>query len=230
MRKAKVGEHVTAPYMAFTDRRNAGRRLAEFMAPTPDAGAVVLALTRGGIPVGVGVAEALNAPLEPVIVRKLAVPFSPEAGFGAVTSDGTLVLNDRLTSDLRLPRSVVDDIIAVARDEAARRAVSYGVDALPDVVGRRVYLVDDGLASGYTMLAAERMVRKLDPESIVMAVPVSPADSLDLVSPWFEEAYCLIVQTHLPFAVASFYRKFHDLSDEEALAIVEERKRALSGR
>jgi putative phosphoribosyl transferase len=231
MREPTIGERVPDAYTAFADRAEAGRKLAQFLHLKPDNNAIVLALPRGGIPVGAALAQVLDCPLEPVFVRKLAIPFSPEAGFGAVALDGTVVLNDALVKDLRLPRAVIDSVVRDTRDEIQRRAASYAAESeATDVAGRDVYVVDDGLASGYTALAAERMIRRSDPSSLTLAVPTSPADTLDVVAPWYDATWCMIVQTQTPFAVASFYEDFHDLSDDEVREILVERRTAFSAR
>jgi len=219
---ARIGRKVKIASVVFADRADAGRELAKFLALAPDPSAIVLALPRGGVPVGAALAESLGAPLEPVFVAKLPIPFSPEAGFGAVGIDGSIVLNDDLVRTAGIAPAAVDGVVERAKAEVRRRALAYsGTYSLPDVRGKRVYVTDDGLATGYTMIAAAKMVRKLRPSSLVLAVPVSPADSLAAVESHFDEAVCLIVQTRVPFAVASFYEDFHDLSDDEVLAVLE---------
>lgn len=222
---------VPYPYSAFRDRRDAGRALAGFLAPYAKGDSVILALPRGGIPVGEGVAEAFDCPLEAVFVGKLPIPLEPEAGFGAVGIDGSTAMNDRLIAQLGLNQPSMDAVIRQVRQEVERRAVEYmGSHGSAPVEGKQVFIVDDGLASGYSMLAAARMVRKLAPKSLILAVPVAPADSLLTVAQLFDEANCLIVQTRLPFAVASFYEDFSDLSDAEVKGILKKRREALSAR
>ena len=170
---------------------------------------------------GAPLADALGAPLLPLVVRKLPVPISPEMGFGAVAIDGSLVLNDRLVGELGLSRDRIDSIAADVREEVERRAREYmGDDFIPDVLGRDVFLIDDGLATGYSVIAAARMVKDLAPRSLILGVPVSPEGSLRTVAPYFDEAYCLIAQEYPPFAVASFYQDFHDMSDDEVRRIL----------
>lgn len=225
---------VPMPYPAFRDRAEAGRRLAEALELAPDPRAVVLAVPRGGVPVAAPVARALGVPLELLFVRKLPIPTSPEAGFGAVTLDGSAVLNEPLVRSCGLSSSEVERIVAEVRDEVRRRAQEYaGHERPPAVEGKRVYMVDDGLASGYTMLAAARMVRRRKPRSMTLCVPVSPDHSLERAEPYFDEIVCLIAQKHVPFAVASFYRSFPDLTDAEVRDVLEGRQGqapGLSGR
>jgi len=183
---------------------------------------IVLAVPRGGVAVAAPLAEALHAPLDLLIVRKLPIPDSPEAGFGAVALDGSVVLNEPLVRDLGLSPRQIDAVVKEVLAEVRRRAREYaGHDRPPDVRGKRVRLVDDGLASGFTMTAAARMVKQGEPARMTLCVPVSPRDSLKAVEPYFDEVQCLIEQARPPFAVASFYQDFRDLTDEEVRAILE---------
>jgi putative phosphoribosyl transferase len=216
-----VYQRVERSFPAFCDRSDAGTRLAGFVRPDPKEDAVVLAVPRGGVPVGEPLAEALNAPLHLVPVRKLPIPRNPEAGFGAVALDGSRVLNDELVYHFGLTQSQVDSVTQEVLDEVRRRAREYGSDEHPlPVENRTAYLVDDGLASGYTMIAAARMVRNLAPRALVLAVPCSPWNSIGGVQPHFDEMYFLYVQERTPFAVASYYRYFPDLTDDEVREIL----------
>jgi putative phosphoribosyl transferase len=216
-----IAERVTIAYPAFADRAAAGLALARFAAGERDPDALVLALPRGGVPVAAPVAASLGCELRPVLVRKLPVPCSPESGFGAVAIDGTPVLNDRAVALLGIGPETIERVTAEVRGELERRAEAFaGARDLPGMEGRRVWLVDDGLASGYTMLAAARMAAAHGATGLTLAVPVAPASSLALVEPTFDEAYCLIVQDTPSFAVASFYRDFHDLSDDEVRVLL----------
>ncbi|MFW6163993.1 MAG: phosphoribosyltransferase [Planctomycetota bacterium] len=220
-----VGKRVAGPYVAFHDRADAGRALAAELHTGVEERAVVLALPRGGVPVGEPLAETLEAPLDVVPVRKLPVPSSPEMGFGAVAIDGTRVLNRPVVDRLGLSDEEIDRIAEEVRQEVERRAAAYGgTNASPEVRGSTAYLVDDGLATGFSMIAAARMVSKSRPDRLVLAVPVSPAGSLRAVQPYFQEVHCLIVQEGPPFAVASFYEDFHDLSDQEVQTLLARRR------
>jgi putative phosphoribosyl transferase len=215
----------------FADRRDAGERLARFLNLGPARHARVLALPRGGVPVGEPIAEQLQADLDVVLVRKLPVPGSPEQGFGAVTVDGSLTLNGRVVRHFGISPLDIDSIAERVRVEVCRRAKEYrGTEEPPLVRGLDVFLVDDGLATGYTMIAAAKMVRKQEPRSLVLCVPVAPADSLETVASSFDEVYCLLVQETPPFAVASAYRDFHDLSDHEVREVLQRRNSALIAR
>lgn len=213
-----VYRHVRGAVTAFQDRYDAGRQLAAFIDPEPDARSMVMALPRGGVPVARPLAEALEGELHPVAVRKLPIPSSPEMGFGAVAIDGTVVLNSRVVETFRIDDDTVRRVTAEVMSEINRRAMEYsGTLEVPRVSGRRVYLVDDGLATGYSVLAAGRMLSGMGPASMTLAVPVSPESSLRMINGMFEEKYCLMAQDRPSFAVASYYGDFHDMSDREVI-------------
>jgi putative phosphoribosyl transferase len=223
-----ISKRVARPFPAFRERSDAGRNLVEFIKRGLQKGSIVLALPRGGVPVGEPVAEALGAPLSLVLVRKLPIPISPEMGFGAVTIDGTSILNERVVSDYDISKREIESITQRVKEEVIRRAKEYlGDNWKPKIRGMDVYMVDDGLATGYSVIAAASMIRKLEPRMIVLCVPVSPVTSIDAVRPYFDEIYCLIAQERGPFAVASFYEDFHDMTDDEVREVLERRSAAL---
>jgi putative phosphoribosyl transferase len=206
----------------FRDRSEAGKALAQFIAPSPNPSALVLAVPRGGIPVAEPLVRALGGECDIALVRKLPIPQSPEAGFGAVALDGSTVINKDLTLAYRLTPSVIEQIKAEVLAEIQRRAAEYrGHTERPDMAGRDVYLVDDGLASGYTMIATAKMARAGGAQSLTVCVPVAPVASIDRIEPFVDRIICLIAQERAGFAVASFYQDFHDMTDAEVLAILE---------
>ena len=207
----------------FRDREHAGELLSRVLMRYQGAHAAVVAVPRGGVPVGFAIARSLQLPLDVVIPRKLPIPEEPEAGFGAVTADGSLVLNERLVAQLNLPAKTIDAIVKEVQREVRRREAVYR-QAGPrvDLSGRTVIVVDDGLASGYTMLAAIKSVGKGGPRKVVVAVPCSPTRSIDLVTPQVDEIYCLVRSDEPIFAVASYYEDFADLSDEQVLGFLKE--------
>ena len=218
---AVVLREVERAWPQFLDRTEAGCHLAALVVERVSGEAVVLAIPRGGVAVARPVADALAAPLDVVLLRKLPLPTSPEAGFGAVTLNGTLVLNEELVFLAQLSREEIEQIVTEVREELARRAHLYRGDRpSPELTRKTVVVVDDGLASGYTMLAAVRMACKASPAQVVVAVPVSPLSSILLVEPEADEVLCLIAQRAGPFAVASFYHDFHDLTDAEVEALL----------
>lgn len=217
-----VYNQVTGPFPAFRDRHDAGRKLADFVNPVPRDSSIVLGLPRGGVPVAAPLADRLGAPLDLVMVRKLPIPASPEAGFGAVAADGSRILNEQMVKYFSLSQSEIDAITDRVVGEIRSRAAKYRHgDVSLDVGGMDVFLVDDGLATGYTMMAAAKMVSRQEPRSLALAVPVSPWDSVLVVEDLFDEIHVLYVQEFPPFAVASFYEDFHDLSDEEVRETLE---------
>jgi putative phosphoribosyl transferase len=204
----------------FEDRRAAGRSLASVLSGRyAGADGIALAIPRGGLPVAFQVAQTLKIPLDVIVPRKIPIPWEPEAGFGAVTADGTLLLNEPLVAQLGLTEVQVRQLAAQVQEEVRRRLKVYrGNRPVPDVRGKTAFLIDDGLASGFTMLTAVRSVQREEPGEIVVAVPVSPRRSVKLVEPEVDDLVCLIMQERAPFAVASFYRSFPDLSDEQVIA------------
>jgi putative phosphoribosyl transferase len=201
------------------DRHEAGAvlaaRLAEY-AGRPDG--LVLALPRGGVPVGEVIAEELRLPLDVFLVRKLGVPNQPEFAFGAIASGGIRVLNREVIAAVGLTSDQVEQISEEEQRELERRARVYRDDApAPLVEGRTVILVDDGVATGSTMYAAVMSLRQLEPARIVVAVPVGAPEALTLLNEIADEVICPIAAD--PFdAVGSWYEEFPQVSDEEVRA------------
>jgi len=205
----------------FSDREDAGRHLAELI-KVPAGEAVVLGIARGGIPVGYPIATKLKARLDVVTARKLPIPWSPEMGFGAIAPDGSMVLNEELMPRLGLPREQIDSIAERVLAEVRRREEVYrGGKPAAAIEGRHVILTDDGLATGYTMIAAVEMAKKQVAASVTVAVPVSPADTARRIEPMVDTLVCIHIARTYSFAVASFYRDFHDMADSEVLDCLE---------
>jgi putative phosphoribosyl transferase len=205
--------------MLFADRQDAGRKLAENLRQYQDKGGIVLAIPRGGVPVGFEVAKALNLPLDIIVSRKIQIPGNSEAGFGAVSSEGEVILNPQIAPFLGLSKDEIAKLTGKVLKEIERRErVLRSKRSFPRLKDRIVILVDDGLAAGYTMLAAIKSVKKQKPKKVVVAVPVSSGSAASLIKPQVDKLVCLY--THpifLPFAVASFYKKWRDLTDEDVL-------------
>jgi erythromycin esterase-like protein/predicted phosphoribosyltransferase len=208
----------------FRDRREAGRLLAEKLAAyanRPDV--LVLALPRGGVPVAYEVARALGAPLDVFVVRKLGVPGYEELAMGAVATGGVRVLNEQLVERLGIPEQMIDAVAARERQELARRERLYrGGRPPPDVRGRTVILVDDGLATGATMHAAIQALRQQHPARIVVAVPTASPETCEEMKAKADDVICAI--TPEPFnAVGRWYRDFSQTTDEEVGALLARR-------
>ncbi|MCC6765672.1 MAG: phosphoribosyltransferase [Deltaproteobacteria bacterium] len=213
----------------FTDRRDAGRRLAARLMPFRNEAPAVLALPRGGVPVGYEIARALVAPLDVIVVRKLGAPGQPELGIGAVVDgDSPLgVLNQEMMRALGVSQDYLDHEVAAQLAEIRRRQSVYrgGRTRVP-IAGRTAIVVDDGLATGSTMRAALRSIRRADPARLVLAVPVAPADTLSELSKEVDETICLA--TPEPFgAVGFFYRDFGQTRDDEVIHLLDAARRAL---
>jgi putative phosphoribosyl transferase len=163
----------------FHDRYEAGLLLAEALGNcSPDA--CLLAIPRGGIEVGYAVSQRLKLPLDIIIPRKIVSPETPELALGAMTLDGSIELNDELVATLGLTESDIDALVRPVRSEIGRRLRLYrGSQPNPRLEGREVILIDDGLATGYTMIAAIKSVSREHPRRLVVAVPVSPASTCE---------------------------------------------------
>jgi predicted phosphoribosyltransferase len=208
--------------MVFRDRTDAGRALARRLrhfAHRPDV--LVLALPRGGVPVAYEVARALGAPLDVFLVRKLGVPGQEELAMGAIATGGVRVLNDEVVNALQIPDEVIDSVADTEWRELERRERAYRDDRpLPELRGRTVILIDDGLATGTTMRAAVAALRQLGPQRIVVAVPVAAVSSCEDFRDLVDEVVC--AQTPEPFyAVGSWYDDFTQTSDAEVHALLE---------
>lgn len=209
--------------MLFRDRADAGRVLAQRLkAYANRADVLVLALPRGGVPVAFEVAEALDAPLDIFIVRKLGVPGHEELAMGALATGGVRVVNDDVVSQLGLSDAVIDAVAAQEERELERRERAYrGARAAPDVRGRTVILVDDGLATGATMRAAAAALRKQQPARLIVAVPVAASQTCDNLRTEVDEIVC--GATPEPFlGVGRWYRDFSQTTDEEVRLLLEQ--------
>ncbi len=209
--------------MPFADRRQAGQELAAALvdrASVRGSDPVVLALPRGGVPVAYEIARTLNAPLGVFVVRKLGVPGYRELAMGAIASGGVRILNDDIVRDLGIPQQAIARVVEEETRELERRERLYNAaHPLPDLAGRVVILVDDGLATGSTMRAAVEALRQHKPSLIVVAVPVAAADTCLKLRDEADDVLCL--RTPEPFrAVGLWYRIFDQTTDEEVQALL----------
>lgn len=206
----------------FHDRTEAGRRLAGELAEyAGKPGVLVLALPRGGVPVAYEVARALDAPLDVFLVRKLGVPGHEELAMGAIATGGVRVLNDSVIDMLHVPDRVIDAVAEKEQRELARREVEYRGDRpAPEVRGRTVILVDDGLATGSTMRAAAEALKHEGAERLIVAVPVAPAEACQSFRSEVDEIVCAV--TPEPFyGVGMWYDDFSQTTDEEVRALLD---------
>jgi putative phosphoribosyl transferase len=207
--------------MRFRNRSEAGRLLAEALGRYKDRPDVlVLALPRGGVPVGYEVAAALNVPLDVFIVRKLGVPGHEELAMGAIASGGIRALNDSVIQHLNISPSAIESVANREAEELQRRERLYrGDKASPNISGRTIILVDDGLATGSSMKAAVAALRGQHPAKIIVAVPTAPADTCDELRREADEVIC--AATPEPFyAVGLWYENFEQTTDAEVTDLI----------
>ena len=202
----------------FENRSDAGRQLAAELSEYNGQSVVVLAIPNGGVPVAVEVAGALKADLDLIICRKIPLPLTPEAGFGACADDGTIVLNEEIAKRVGLSRQQIEYEATKVRAEIKRRCLLYEGDRpLVTVTGKTVIIIDDGLASGITMRAAVESVRHRRPREIVAATPCASALAVKQVEKVADKVVTCTTGFMPRFAVADFYRYWYDLTDDEVI-------------
>ncbi len=214
----------------FEDREDAGRRLAERLRRYRDERPVVFALPRGGVPVGYEISRSLGAPLDVFVARKLGAPGQPEFGIGAVAPGGVRVLNGNVVERLGIPADYLEAVTRRETAEVERRLRHFRGDRPePEVRGRTVILVDDGLATGVTARAAVEALKRLEPRRLVLAAPVCAAQTAELLGPEVDELVCLEEPPDLG-AIGFWYRNFEQTSDEEVIRLLERARRGGGGR
>lgn len=209
-------------YALYQDRREAGRQLAPHLAHLKDARPIVLALPRGGVPVGFEVAQALGAPLDVLLVRKIGVPWQPELALGAVVGGETpaMVINDEVARLVQPSPEYLEQERARQLAEIDRRRTLYvGDRAPPSIENRTVIVVDDGIATGATVRAAIQGLRQAGPARLVLAVPVAPTDTLARLRTEVDEVVCPATPAEFG-AVGMFYANFDQTSDEEVIDLL----------
>lgn len=205
----------------FRDRTHAGKVLAEMLAAYRDTDAIVFAVPAGGVPVGAVLARELGLPLEAAVVSKITLPWNTEAGYGAVAFDGTVRLNEELVRHYGLTVEEIEEGRAKTAQKVARRVQEFrGGRPLPELKGRPVIIVDDGLASGFTMLTAVEAMRKAGADQVVIAVPTGHFGAIERVAPYVEAVYCANIRSGWRFAVADAYGEWYDVSEEEVRKIL----------
>ncbi|MCL5958296.1 MAG: phosphoribosyltransferase [Chloroflexi bacterium] len=212
--------------MLFQDRAEAGRRLAKELEAYRGQKAIVLALPRGGVVIGSEVARALDLPLDVLIVRKIGAPGNPEWGIGAIAENGNVQLDEGIIQALGIPRRYLDQEIRQQKAEIERRRELYrDGGSLPDLENKIVIVVDDGVATGYTALAAVRAARAARPKKLVVAVPVASVEASRELRKEVDEF--IVLETPEPFiAVSRFYWEFEQVSDQEVKEYLDKLKLA----
>jgi predicted phosphoribosyltransferase len=205
----------------FKDRQDAGGRLARMLEAYKDSNAIVLAIPAGGVPVAAVIAKYLNLSLDLAVVSKITLPWNTEAGFGAVAFDGTMRLNERMLCGLDLTEEDIEQRIKLTTNKVERRFRELrGNRPIPDLFERRVLLVDDGIASGFTLRVAVEALKNKSASEVIVAVPTGHRESLECLVDEVKTIYCANVRGGLSFAVADAYKRWSDIDDTEVLEIL----------
>ncbi len=207
----------------FENRYDAGRQLAVPLEEYKGQSVIVLDIPNGGVPIALEVALALEADLDLVISRKIPLPLTPEAGFGAVADDGTFILNEKMVKKAGLSSHQINYQINQVRVDIRQRSLLYRKDKPPAAVrDRTVIIIDDGLASGFTMLVTVEAVRRRQPKEIIVAVPAASAAALEKLEKVADKVVTLAKGTRPRFYIADFYRYWRDLGDDEVVRCLKE--------
>jgi predicted phosphoribosyltransferase len=208
----------------FQDRASAGKVLAGMLKEFRGSHAMILGIPAGGMAVAVEIARELHLPLDIAVVSKITLPWNSEAGYGAVSFDGTVILNEELLSRLNLSDREIQTGIKKTEEKVSRRVTMFrGHRPLPDF-NRPILLVDDGLASGFTLRAAIKALRRSGATNVILAVPTAHSESVQLILKEVEAIYCPNLRSGLSFAVADAYEEWSDLDEEEVTRILQEFK------
>ena len=206
--------------MIFRNRFHAGEKLAEKLKGFSPR-SILVAIPRGGVAIAYSVSIKLGIKMTVVGVRKLPVPWSPEAGFGAVAEDGTIYINEALVRRFWIENEEISRIAEDVLSEVRRRVRIYRGDRLPDFSGKEIIVVDDGFATGYTAIAACELVKRAGAVEVILSAPCAPENTVKLLSDYGDDVITLITEKFTPFAVANYYEDFHDMTDDEVLEILE---------
>ncbi len=214
------------PITGYRDRTEAGRVLAGLLAGYSGQGGLVLAVPRGGVPVALPLVQALSFELDLIIPRKIGAPHQPELAIGAVCEDGEVLLNPHLINALGVSDSYINSAAEKEVAEIKRRLTLYRGSAVPAAVeGRTVIVVDDGVATGFTITAALQSVARRRPKELVLAVPVGPPDTIVMLAREVDRVVCPLQPENFD-AVGRFYRDFRQLGDDEVRAMLALAKKA----
>jgi len=214
--RADLREHARV----FQDRAHAGGVLAEMLDAYYKSDAMVLAIPAGGVPIGAVLAQRLKIPLEVAVVSKITLPWNTEAGYGAVAFDGTVRLNEDFLSHIGLTEKQIQEGVGETAQKVHQRVKSFRGDRpFPNLSKRSTILVDDGLASGFTMLVAAEALRNAGARAICVAVPTGHWKALQRMAQEVEAVYCANIRSGFSFAVADAYEAWTDVAEKEAVAI-----------
>lgn len=210
-------------FHVFKDRRHAGRFLAEMLLFYKDSDVLVMGIPAGGVPVATEIARGLGLPLDVAVVSKITLPWTTEAGYGAVAFNGTVKLNEELVEQVGLGRQTVEAGIRNTKEKVRNRNRLFrGNRPLPRLADRTVLLVDDGLASGFTMRVAVAALQGAGALKVVVAVPTGPIHSVERISQQVDRLYCANIRSGVRFAVAESYENWHDVSESEVTDLLKE--------
>jgi predicted phosphoribosyltransferase len=205
----------------FRDRGHAGEILTGMLDSYKSMAALVLAIPAGGVPVASVIARELDLPLDVVVVSKITLPWNTEAGYGAVAFDGTVLLNERLLLRLGLSEEEIQEGIERTSSKVARRVTGLrGERPFPDLRRQSAILVDDGLASGFTLLTGIKALREAEADRIIVVIPTGHWDSVEMIAPRVDAVFCANIRRGWSFAVADAYQQWSDVSDEDVAAIM----------
>ncbi len=212
--------------MMFENREEAGRKLGLYLSNKffQKNNTIILAIPRGGVPVAYEMAKILKIPFSLVITKKLAPLKDPEAAFGAIAPDKSTVIDENYMKYMGVSETELNLIKEKALKDMQERIVKYLKSKEPDIKDKDVIIVDDGIATGYTAIAAGIYAKNKGAKNVYLAVPVCPSDSISRVLKYFDDVFCLEKVDTLFFAVGAYYRDFHQISDEEMFSIIEKSK------
>ncbi len=206
----------------FRDRASAGKVLAGMLEGYRGSDALVMGIPAGGIAVAVEIARELRLPLDIAVVSKITLPWNSEAGYGAVAFDGTVMLNEGLLSRFNLSEQEIKTGIEKTEQKVSRRAAMFRGDRPFPNVNRPIILVDDGLASGFTLRVAIKGLRRNGAANLILAVPTAHSESVQMILEEIEAIYCPNLRSGLSYAVADAYEEWGDLDEQEVIRILQE--------
>jgi predicted phosphoribosyltransferase len=231
-------------FVRYKSRIEAGKKLAELIkiedkntyiqAFENRKDAFCYAIPNGGVPVAEGLCESLNIKYDMLIVRKIKIPWNTEAGFGSVTTNGTVFINESLLRHLNLSQNEINKSIELTKSEIKDRLKFYNKDSNlkksydQNIRGKTILMTDDGLASGYTMLAAISMVKKYKPKTVIVTVPTAPFHTVERITKEVDKIICPNIRNVMRFAVADAYQHWYDVSELEVLNFIKKSKYYLS--